>query len=159
LSKELRQNCAIAKQGKAVVHICLLGIGAWVNFNVALDRKSLKPGCEACLAGSSYPYGFLRRKENINCVLFHGGMSGPARNDALRKFESGNVQVLLLSLKVRQRHSGETGPSSGFSSRGGHIFKMLYWMHAATRGPSVKWGSPSTTAPPRWRRPCGESGK
>ena len=62
----------------------------------------------------------------------------------------------------------ETGPSPGFSSRGGgknqkegpktrrggHIFKILYWMYAATRGPNVKWGAQisnggtGTTAPP-----------
>ena len=24
--------------------------------------------------------------------------------------------------------------------RGGHIFKMQYWMYAATGGPNVKWG-------------------
>ena len=59
------------------------------------------------------------------------------------------------------------GPSSGFSSRGGqkpdggaknqkggHIFKILYWMYGATRGPNVKWraqtanGGPGTTGPP-----------
>jgi len=25
--------------------------------------------------------------------------------------------------------------------RGGHIFKILYWMYATTRGPNVKWGA------------------
>jgi len=46
------------------------------------------------------------------------------------------------------------GPSPRFSSRegknqmegqknrkGGHIFKIQYWMYAATGGPNVKWGS------------------
>jgi len=38
--------------------------------------------------------------------------------------------------------------------RGSHIFKIQYWMYAATRGPNVKWGAPilnggpGTTAPP-----------
>jgi len=55
-----------------------------------------------------------------------------------------------------------TGPSPGFSSRGGqkpegggHIFKMQYWMYAATGGPNVKWGGTDfkwggagTTGPP-----------
>ena len=59
------------------------------------------------------------------------------------------------------------GPSPGFSSRrgqkpkrgannqkGGHLFKIQYWMHAATGGPNVKWGAPlsnggaGTTGPP-----------
>jgi len=46
-----------------------------------------------------------------------------------------------------------TSPSPGFSSRGpknrrrgqkpegGHTFKLLYWMYAATRGSNVKWGA------------------
>jgi len=46
-----------------------------------------------------------------------------------------------------------SGPSPAFSSRGAknqkegpktwrgdHIFKILYWMYAATRGPNMKWG-------------------
>jgi len=47
-----------------------------------------------------------------------------------------------------------TGPSPGVSSRGGHIFKIQYWMYAATRGPNMKWGAqisnggPSTTGTP-----------
>jgi len=60
-----------------------------------------------------------------------------------------------------------SGPSPGFSSwggqkpvgeaknqKGGHIFEILYWMYAATRGPNAKWGAqisnggPGTTAPP-----------
>ena len=32
------------------------------------------------------------------------------------------------------------GPSPGFSSRGGHIFKIQYWMYVANGGPNVKWG-------------------
>jgi len=44
--------------------------------------------------------------------------------------------------------------------RGGHIFKIQYWMYAATEGPNVKWGAPISNGgaghhwPPRWRRPC-----
>ena len=47
----------------------------------------------------------------------------------------------------------EAGPSQGFSSRGGqkpegvaknqkggHIFKIQYWIYAATGWPKVKWG-------------------
>jgi len=60
------------------------------------------------------------------------------------------------------------GPSPRFSSRGGPktrwrgkkqkrglIFKIQYWMYAATEGPNVKWGGhrfqmggPGTTGPP-----------
>ena len=63
--------------------------------------------------------------------------------------------------------ASHAGPSPGFSSRGGqkpeggakrqkgdHIFKIQYWMYAATGGPNVKWGDtnfkwaePDTTAP------------
>ena len=38
--------------------------------------------------------------------------------------------------------------------RGGHIFKIQYWMYVATGGPNVKWGAPisngggGTTGPP-----------
>jgi len=34
----------------------------------------------------------------------------------------------------------QAGPSPGFSSREGHIFKMQCWMYVATGGPKVKWG-------------------
>jgi len=65
-----------------------------------------------------------------------------------------------------------SGPSPGFSSRvgqktdggaknykRGHIFKIQYWMYAATGGPNVKWGAPISYGgagnhwPHRWRRP------
>jgi len=48
--------------------------------------------------------------------------------------------------------SPKSGPSPGFSSRGGkktegaknqkwgHILKIQYWMYVATKGPNVKWG-------------------
>ena len=58
-------------------------------------------------------------------------------------------------------------PSPGFSSRGepktrrgGHIFKIQYWIYVATGGPNVKWGGTDFKCgaghhcPPRWRRPC-----
>jgi len=33
-------------------------------------------------------------------------------------------------------------PEGGAKNRkGGHIFKILYWMYAAPRGPNVKWGA------------------
>jgi len=48
----------------------------------------------------------------------------------------------------------EAGPSTGLSNKGGqkpeggaknqkgsHIFKILYWMFAAAKGPNVKWGA------------------
>jgi len=59
-----------------------------------------------------------------------------------------------------------SGPSPGCSSRGaknqkgGHIFKIQYWMYAATGGPNVKWGAPisnggpGTTAPPAGEGPA-----
>jgi len=56
-------------------------------------------------------------------------------------------------------HTPVAGPSPGFSSRGaknqkgGHIFEILHWMYAATRGPNVKWGAQAPRVP-RWRRPC-----
>jgi len=63
-----------------------------------------------------------------------------------------------------------SGPLPGFSSRGektpekgnkkqkgGHIFKILYWMYAVTREPNVKWHrfQVRDRAPLalRWRRP------
>jgi len=44
--------------------------------------------------------------------------------------------------------------------QGGHIFKIQYWMYAATGGPNLKWGGTDFKWggghhwPPRWRRPC-----
>jgi len=70
-----------------------------------------------------------------------------------------------------------TGPSLGFSSRGGqktkkgaknqsggHILKIQYWMYAATEGTNVKWGAPISNWgtghhwPSRWRRPWTHTG-
>ena len=62
---------------------------------------------------------------------------------------------------VGVQSQGLAGPSPGFSSRGGHILKILYWMYGATRGPNVKWGAQISNGgaghhwPPRWRRPWG----
>ena len=49
----------------------------------------------------------------------------------------------------------DPGPSPGCSSRGGHIFKIQYWMYAATGGPNVKWGAWHHW-PRRRRRPCND---
>jgi len=49
--------------------------------------------------------------------------------------------------------------------REGHIFKIQYWMYAATEGPNVKWGAPISNgggrAPlaPRWRDPAEQTSK
>jgi len=57
------------------------------------------------------------------------------------------------------------GPSPEFTSRGGpkirrgNIFKIQYWVYAATGGPNVKWGAPipnggpGTTGPPAGNGP------
>jgi len=34
------------------------------------------------------------------------------------------------------------------NQKGGHIFNILYWMYAATRGPNVKWGDRALLPPP-----------
>ena len=45
-------------------------------------------------------------------------------------------------------------PAGGTKTRRGNIFKIQYWVYAATRGPNVKWGAPipnggpGTTEPP-----------
>jgi len=64
-------------------------------------------------------------------------------------------------LQSGAKYTAFAGLSPGFSSRGaknqkgGHIFKILYWMHAATRGPNVKcggtdfkWGERAPVVPP-----------
>jgi len=33
------------------------------------------------------------------------------------------------------------------AERGGHIFKIQYWMYAATGGPNVKWGGRAPLVP------------
>jgi len=49
-----------------------------------------------------------------------------------------------------------TGPSPGFSSRGGHIFKIQYRIYAATGGPNAKLGWPGTTGLPAGDGPAYE---
>jgi len=56
-----------------------------------------------------------------------------------------------LFCSLQNSTNPSAGPSPGFSSRGGqkpdgedknhkggHTFKILYWMNGATRGPNVK---------------------
>ena len=84
---------------------------------------------------------------------------------ALKKFTTAPISsASLSSCKV---HLYRPGPSPGFSSRGGqktkrgaqnqkggHIFKIQYWMYVATGGPNVKGrrqfqiGEAGTTGPP-----------
>jgi len=35
---------------------------------------------------------------------------------------------------------GGQKPGEAINQKGGHIFKIQYWMYAATGGPNVKWG-------------------
>jgi len=57
------------------------------------------------------------------------------------------VSVLQVTkpLYVRLQGAPQAGLSPGFTSRGaknqkgGHIFKIQYWMYVATGGPNVKW--------------------
>ena len=57
----------------------------------------------------------------------------------------------LGELQARRQDLAAGGPKN---QKGSHIFKILYWMCAATRGPNVKWGSQisngglGTTDPP-----------
>ena len=61
---------------------------------------------------------------------------------------------------VKNQKEGSKTRRGAKNQKGGHIFKIQYWMHAATGGPNVKWGSTDFKwggrAPlaPRWRRPC-----
>ena len=76
-----------------------------------------------------------------------------------------SLQVCLFQLsastgkKARNHVARSTGLSPGFRSRGGkksqggNIFKIQYWMCAATGGGLHEMGGPGTIAPPRWRRP------
>jgi len=54
----------------------------------------------------------------------------------------GTTTNLLWFIQGNLFETEGSGPSPGFSSRGGHIFKIQYWMYAATVGPNVKWGVP-----------------
>jgi len=50
------------------------------------------------------------------------------------------------------------GSSPGFSSRGGHIFKIQYWMYVATGRPNVKREAPiSNGGPGTTGLPAGDS--
>jgi len=44
----------------------------------------------------------------------------------------------LLGVAQARRQDLAAG---GQKPEGGHIFKTLYWMYAATRGSNVKWGA------------------
>ena len=46
--------------------------------------------------------------------------------------------VLYNSRRLARRHDLAAGRPK--TRRVGHIFKILYWMNAATREPNVKWG-------------------
>jgi len=57
----------------------------------------------------------------------------------------GSDKTYLHLLQAR----GQNLPAGGAKTRRvGHIFKIQYWMYAATGGPNVKWGgqAPLTTA-------------
>jgi len=41
---------------------------------------------------------------------------------------------------VYQARRQDLAAGGGKNQKGEHIFKILYWMYAATRGPTVKWG-------------------
>jgi len=62
-----------------------------------------------------------------------------------------NPAQLLCAAQARRQGLAAGGPKT---RRGGHIFKIHYWIHVATGGPNVKWGHrfqmgwPGTTGPP-----------
>jgi len=91
---------------------------------------------------------------------------------AIKRLLSTTAMYVSSSSFMYLRIPCYSGPSPGFSSRwgqkpyggaknqrGGHIFKIQYWMYATTGGPNVKWGSPISNVgarhhwPPHWRRP------
>ena len=53
---------------------------------------------------------------------------------------------LLLCVHQARRQDVAAGwPKTrrrGQNQKGGHIFKIQYWMYGATGGPNVKWGAP-----------------
>jgi len=59
----------------------------------------------------------------------------------------------------KTRRRGQKLEGGAKNQKGGHIFKIHYWMYVATRGPNVKWGGTDfklggrAPLPPRWRRP------
>ena len=61
------------------------------------------------------------------------------------------TQARRQDLAAGEAKNQKEGPKV---KRGDHIFKIQYWMYAATGGPNVKWGDtnfkwaePDTTAP------------
>jgi len=49
----------------------------------------------------------------------------------------------MLQSQARQDLAGggaENQKEGSKTRRGGHIFKIQYWMYAGTGGPNVKWG-------------------
>jgi len=71
------------------------------------------------------------------------------------------IQFWYLTQARRQDlAAGGQKPEGGAKTqKGGHIFKIHYWMHAATVGPNVKWEDTDFKwgaghhCLPRWRRP------
>jgi len=68
-----------------------------------------------------------------------------------------------MQVQARRQDLAAGGPKyrrRGQNQKGGHIFKIQYWMYVATGEPNVKWGAPISNGgaghhcPPRWRRPC-----
>jgi len=75
-------------------------------------------------------------------------------------FRCSRSQARRQDLAAGGAKNQKEGPKT---RRGGHIFKILYWMYAATRRPTVKWGGTyfkwggRVPLAPRWRRPCPQS--
>jgi len=67
--------------------------------------------------------------------------------------------VPLVPLCSTQARRQDVAAGGAKKQKGEHIFKIQYWMYAATGGPNVKWGGTDFKwegrAPlaPCWRRP------
>jgi len=70
-------------------------------------------------------------------------------SEAIQEYNSILYSYVALSIKGPQLGLPDAGPPPGFSSRGektggakiqkgGHIFKIQYWLYVATGGPNVK---------------------
>ena len=50
------------------------------------------------------------------------------------------IQMVLLDHSQVQARRQDLAAGGAINQKGGHIFKIQYWMYAATGGPNLKWG-------------------
>jgi len=90
----------------------------------------------------SHSFSFVTTKVELNRISILCG-------SVYSLLDSGWIQACRQDLAAGGAINQKEGPKT---RRGGHIFKIQYWLYAATGGPNVKWGGGHHWHPRR-RRP------